>query len=123
MISRSQFRRQVKAVLTNASLTLAYVSLLIVMVVMPIDAAETEPATVKLTTTISGNQEQPKTIYILPWQTPVSVIRIPVEGLAKQPNAIAPLDRQQFLRFIAVQSATVSMQSAAQSVNRSEKNN
>ena len=123
MISRSLFRGQVKAVLTNASLTLSYVSLLIVMVVMPIAAAEAEPTTVKLATTISGNQEQPKTIYILPWQTPVSVIRIPAEDLAKQPSATAPLDRQQFLRFIAVQSATVSMQSATQSVNKSQKNN
>lgn len=69
-----------------------------------------EPETVKLRTTISGNQEQPKTIYILPWQTPVSIIRIPAQQLPEHDKSVSPLDRQQFLRFIAVQSATVSLQ-------------
>ncbi|CAM3708124.1 hypothetical protein [Rheinheimera salexigens] len=81
----------------------------------PLQAAEPEPATVKLTTTISGNQEQPKTIYILPWQTPVSVIRIPAATLPEVNASSSPLDRQQFLRFIAVQSATVSIQSTPES--------
>ena len=58
---------------------------------------------VQVESTISGNQEQPKTIYVLPWQSPVSVIRIPGEPLTQQAPALSPLDRQQFLRFIAVQ--------------------
>ena len=60
-------------------------------------------STVQLQTTISGNQEQPKTIYILPWQNPVSVIRIPGQPLTSSTPSVSPLDRQQFLRFIALQ--------------------
>jgi hypothetical protein len=78
---------------------------------MPLLAAEPEPETVKLSSTISGNQEQPKTIFIVPWQTPVSVIRIPAHTMPEAKATVSPLDRQQFLRFIAVQSATVNMQS------------
>lgn len=72
------------------------------------DATTAKPATgsgttVQLETTISGNQEQPKTIYILPWQNPVSVIRIPGQPLTNPVPPVSPLDRQQFLRFIALQ--------------------
>ena len=74
---------------------------------------------VQIETTISGNQEQPKTIYILPWQSPVSVIRIPGQPLAQQQTVLSPLDRQQFLRFIALQQGnTVAVQT--QSINPKE---
>jgi hypothetical protein len=59
--------------------------------------------TVQLESTISGNQEQPKTIYVLPWQSPVSVIRIPGQPLDSEQITLSPLDRQQYLRFIAIQ--------------------
>ena len=72
---------------------------------LPLSAQQTAP--VKIETTVSGNQEQPKTIYVLPWQSPVSVIRIPGQPLLPQIPALSPLDRQQFLRFIAVQASTV----------------
>ena len=62
---------------------------------------------VQVESTISGNQEQPKTIYVLPWQQPVGQIRIPASELAAIPPKVSPLDRQQFLRFIAVQASTV----------------
>ncbi|MBU2115008.1 MAG: hypothetical protein KKE94_14680 [Gammaproteobacteria bacterium] len=62
---------------------------------------------VQVESTISGNQEQPKTIYVLPWQQPVGQIRIPASELAAIPPQVSPLDRQQFLRFIAVQASTV----------------
>ena len=65
--------------------------------------AQQREQTVQLESTISGNQEQPKTIYVLPWQSPVSVIRIPGQPLLPQIPALSPLDRQQFLRFIALQ--------------------
>ena len=61
--------------------------------------------TVQVESTISGNPEQPKTIYVLPWQSPVSVIRIPGQSLAVVSTSASPLDRQQFLRFITVQQA------------------
>lgn len=66
---------------------------------------------VEVQSTISGNQEQPKTIYVLPWQQPVGQIRIPATRLQPQPLTVSPLDRQQFLRFIAVQQATVQTRS------------
>jgi hypothetical protein len=66
-------------------------------------------ATVQLETTISGNQEQPKTIYILPWQSPVSLIRIPGQPLQAERASLSPLDRQQFLRFVALQQSNKSL--------------
>jgi hypothetical protein len=65
--------------------------------------AQQPAATVQLESTISGNQEQPKTIYVLPWQSPVSLIRIPGQPLEPEAITVSPLDRQQFLRFIAVE--------------------
>ncbi len=62
---------------------------------------------VQVESTISGNQEQPKTIYVLPWQQPVGQIRIPAATLQTELPKGAPLDRQQFLRFIAVQQGAV----------------
>ena len=65
-----------------------------------------QPAQVQVESTIRGNQEQPKTIYVLPWQSPVSVIRIPGQPLPQQLPGVSPLDRQQFLRFIAIEQST-----------------
>lgn len=75
-----------------------------------------QPPAVELESTISGNQEQPKTIYVLPWQSPVSVIRIPGQPLQEEQAAVSPLDRQQFLRFIAVQQGNTAL-TIPQSVN------
>lgn len=61
--------------------------------------------------TVQGSQEQPKTIYVLPWQQPVGQIRIPPSTLPLAKQSVSPLDRQQFLRFIAVQHATVTTRS------------
>ena len=59
---------------------------------------------VDISTTISGNQQQPRTLYVLPWQDSIAQIRIPAPGLDVPPPPIQPLDRQQFLRFIEAQS-------------------
>tara|TARA_R110002126_G_scaffold33382_14_gene104465 strand:+ start:3992 stop:4339 length:348 start_codon:yes stop_codon:yes gene_type:complete len=59
---------------------------------------------VDISTTISGNQEQPRTLYVLPWQDSIAQIRIPAPGLNVPPPPIQPLDRKQFLRFIDAQS-------------------
>lgn len=61
--------------------------------------------------TVQGSEEQPKTIYVLPWQQPVGQIRIPPSSLPLAKRSVSPLDRQQFLRFIAVQHATVATRS------------
>ncbi|GAB60059.1 hypothetical protein [Rheinheimera nanhaiensis] len=65
-------------------------------------AAAQQTAEVQIDSTISGNQEQPKTIYVLPWQSPVGEIRIAAEPLAARKITLSPLDRPQFLRFIAL---------------------
>ncbi|MEW5682668.1 MAG: hypothetical protein AB1780_09795 [Pseudomonadota bacterium] len=65
-------------------------------------AGAQQTADVKIDSTISGNQEQPKTIYVLPWQSPVGEIRIAAEPLPAQKITLSPLDRPQFLRFIAL---------------------
>lgn len=59
---------------------------------------------VNISTTISGNQEQPRTLYVLPWQDSIAQIRIAAPELNVTPPPIQPLDRQQFLRFIEAQS-------------------
>ena len=75
--------------------------------------------TVQVESTISGNPEQPKTIYVLPWQSPVSVFRIPGQPLAQQQTVWSPLDRQQFLRFIALQQGNAAA-AQTQSINPKE---
>jgi hypothetical protein len=68
--------------------------------------AAQQTAEVQIDSTISGNQEQPKTIYVLPWQNPVGEIRIAAEPLPTQKITLSPLDRPQFLRFIALKQDT-----------------
>ncbi len=94
--------------ITNISLS----SLLLLACVSAVAQQQPQPqpsATVQLETTISGNQEQPKTIYILPWQSPVSLIRIPGQPLQAERASLSPLDRQQFLRFVALQQSNKSL--------------
>ena len=59
--------------------------------------------TVVIESTITGNQEQPKTIYVLPWQDSVARIKMPAAERPKTQHAPKPLDREQFLRFIQAQ--------------------
>uniref|UniRef100_A0A486XI16 Uncharacterized protein n=1 Tax=Rheinheimera sp. BAL341 TaxID=1708203 RepID=A0A486XI16_9GAMM len=75
---------------------------------------------VQIETRVTGNPEQPKTIFILPWQSPVSVIRIPGQPLPQQLPALSPLDRQQFLRFIALQQTNSQAVMPAQTLPRKE---
>ncbi|MDX1676426.1 hypothetical protein [Arsukibacterium sp.] len=68
-------------------------------------SAASRPAVeVNISTTISGNQQQPRTLYVLPWQDSIAQIRIPAPDIQVPPEPIQPLDRQQFLRFIEAQS-------------------
>lgn len=80
-------------------------SLLISLMLVVTPLAAQQSNTVQVESTISGNPEQPKTIYVLPWQQPFSVIRIPGQSLPTVSATSSPLDRQQFLRFITVQQA------------------
>lgn len=73
---------------------------------VPKQPATLPAATVRvdISTTISGNQEQPRTLYVLPWQDSIAQIRIPAPNINVAEQPLQPLDRQQFLRFIEAQS-------------------
>lgn len=57
-------------------------------------------ATVEIESTISGNAEQPKTIYVLPWQDSVARIKMNGDDEDTATDDAQPLDREEFLRFI-----------------------
>lgn len=61
---------------------------------------------VQLESTIQGNPEQPKTIYVLPWQESVARIKMNGDDVPPAPQATQPLDRDDFLRFIDAQGVT-----------------
>lgn len=76
---------------------------------------DTAIATVDIESTIRGNPEQPKTIYVLPWQD--SVARIKMSGDEAEPTEAEqqPLDRDDFLRFINANQNTASDSESPQS--------
>lgn len=57
-----------------------------------------QEANVVLHSTITGNQEQPKVLYIVPWQPPGSAdnLKQPVQPLLN--DVFAPVDRAEFQR-------------------------
>lgn len=59
---------------------------------------KTDEATVVLHSTITGNQEQPKVLYIVPWQPPGGADQLmqPVKPLLD--DVFAPIDRAEFQR-------------------------
>ena len=74
-------------------------ALLIALLVSSVHAqAQQEEASVTLRSTVTGNQEQPKVMYIVPWQQPA-----PAEFDYELQKAIAddlftPVDRDEFAR-------------------------
>ncbi|KKO44085.1 hypothetical protein WG68_17365 [Arsukibacterium ikkense] len=72
---------------------------------------------VDISSTITGNQQQPRTLYVLPWQDSIAQIRIPAPDINSEPAPIQPLDRQQFLRFIEAQSLSQPAASTASTNN------
>ncbi|MFT3929977.1 MAG: hypothetical protein QM709_06730 [Spongiibacteraceae bacterium] len=69
---------------------------------MPAVAAPAEKksdeATVVLHSTITGNQEQPKVLYIVPWQSPGSADRLMQPAKPVLDDVFAPVDRAEFNR-------------------------
>jgi hypothetical protein len=63
-------------------------------------------ATVTLHSTITGNQEQPKVLYIVPWQGPGSSDKLmqPIKPLLD--DVFAPVDRAEFQRELKYRSAS-----------------
>ena len=73
------------------------------------EAAET----VVIESTITGNQEQPKTIYVLPWQDSLAPVEMPAAAKSSAKEQAKPLDREQFLRFIKSQPQRTQTDAAA----------
>lgn len=55
-------------------------------------------ATVTLHSTITGNQEQPKVLYIVPWQPPGGADRLMQPAKPVLDDVFAPVDRAEFNR-------------------------
>lgn len=68
-------------------------------------ATAAEEANVVLHSTITGNQEQPKVLYIVPWQPPggVDQLQQPVQSLLN--DVFAPVDRAEFRRELEYRAA------------------
>lgn len=57
-----------------------------------------DSATINLRTTVTGNQEQPRVLYILPWQAPESP-ELGIEMLSSQQDAVfGHIEREELLR-------------------------
>jgi hypothetical protein len=69
-------------------------------------------ANVVLHSTITGNQEQPKVLYIVPWQPPggVDQLQQPVQSLLN--DVFAPVDRAEFQRELKYRAAADSAATA-----------
>lgn len=66
-----------------------------------LSADENGEAVVVLRSTVTGNQEQPKVLYIVPWQQsrgPDSLYR-PLESLVNE--VFEPVERREFVRELA----------------------
>lgn len=74
-------------------------SLLFSVTLVSASALAQAPDVVELETTITGSKQQPKVIYVLPWQQPEApqALTQALERYLHQ-RPIAPLDREQFLR-------------------------
>jgi len=58
----------------------------------------TEPASVNLRTTVTGSQEQPRVLYIMPWQSP-DTPDLGLQSLSSQPEAVfGHLEREELVR-------------------------
>ena len=76
-------------------------------------AQESGEASVVLHSTITGNQEQPKVLYIVPWQPPggVDQLQQPVQSLLG--DVFAPTDRAEFRRELKYRAAAAEQGAAA----------
>lgn len=76
---------------------------LTLMTLAPLVAAQ--EAVVTLRATVTGNQEQPKVMYIVPWQQPGSTEFDYEPGSSFAAELFSPLDRDEFVRGLNYQAA------------------
>lgn len=61
-----------------------------------------EPAVIKLEQTIRGNQEQPKVLTIVPWQSPKTKQALPSSIVDRINKTFVPLQRDELKRQIQI---------------------
>lgn len=66
-------------------------------------SALAQEAVVTLRSTVTGNQEQPKVMYIVPWQQPGSSEFDYEPGSSFAEELFSPLDRDEFVRSLNYQ--------------------
>ena len=84
--------------------------------------AEAQQAVVELQSTVKGNQEQPKVLYIVPWQPPQpgKVSYRPLQSLIGE--VFEPVDREEFVRQIEYQQRLQQYTASEGTVNTAEQN-
>ncbi len=76
----------------------AYRLLCVFTLLLPGGYTLAQKPVLSLQSTVTGNQEQPKVLYILPWQKAdtIKVDYQPIQGVVNE--VFTPLDREEFLR-------------------------
>lgn len=74
--------------------------LLVGFMVQSVDAQE--PEVIKLQETIRGNQEQPKVLTIVPWQSPKPKEALPSQIIERINKKFMPLQRDELTRQIQI---------------------
>jgi hypothetical protein len=71
-----------------------------VLIISGSNLAWSQQAEVTLQSTVKGNQEQPKVLYIMPWQKAdrVKLNYAPMQGIAGE--VFSAIDRDEFLREV-----------------------
>lgn len=83
-------------------------------------SAAAQQAVVNLQSTVKGNQEQPKVLYIVPWQPPEAgqFDYQPLQSLVGE--VFEPVDREEFVREIQYQALLEKGNASVNSVNSAE---
>jgi len=64
--------------------------------------AQQQPAVIELEETIRGNQEQPKVLTIVPWQSPKAKQALPSPIVERINKKFVPLQRDELKRQISI---------------------
>jgi hypothetical protein len=80
----------------------------------PAAAKRSSEAEMSLHSTITGNQEQPKVLYIVPWQGPGGADQLNTGLQPIVSDVFAPVDRREFQRELKYREMTIEAQPAAE---------
>lgn len=75
--------------------------LIIILCSLSVYSQGEEPV-VNLGTTVTGSQEQPKVLYILPWQPPQGTELVQADFSAELDSLYQPVEREEFLRHLEI---------------------